>query len=100
MPLTVTLEKAGLTLIVNDEVPMEKIVRAMRRKDEVVILRAVSGKRVAVLASDITLVREITTTEVEENKKKMDEMKEQEKRFTPAPGPRLAIPGQGRRLIG
>jgi hypothetical protein len=92
MPYTVTLEKGGMTVLVDESMPIEKIVRSMERKGATVILRSVSGKRLAVRGSDIVLVREITQAEVEENTKRAEEMREKERRFTPAPGPKLVVP--------
>jgi len=100
MPYTVTLEKGGVTMIVDDSVGIRKIVQAMERKGAVAIFRSVSGKAVAVRGSDIVLVREITQTEIEENAKRAAEMAEKERRFTPAPGPKLVTPGRRAGIIG
>ena len=100
MPITVTLEKSGMTMLVDDSVPIEKIVRGMERKGAVMILRAVSGKRIAVRGSDIVLVREISQAEVEENTKRAEELREKERRFTPAPGPKLVTPAKRAGIIG
>jgi F0F1-type ATP synthase epsilon subunit len=104
MPLTITLEKGGMTLLVDDSVSLEEIMKAMsggevdrkwkangrRDRGTIIHFSTVTGKSCIVRADDIVFVREITPDEVEENRKKVQEQIEKEKRFTPAP--KLAVP--------
>jgi hypothetical protein len=90
MPFTMTLKDAGVTLLVNDSVPITKIGAAMKRGG-VLAVQTVGGKLCLVRGSDVVLVREITDSEIEANNKAVAEQREKEARFHPAP--QRIIPG-------
>lgn len=76
MPLTLFLRESKQTLVVKDK-PIDELIRAMegdKKWNRVMLFSSLTGRVVGVRPADIGWFQELTEAEIEESKKRREEM--------------------------